>query len=65
MQPFSIPTAKKEELSKLLGSISANDYVSGAYVDKVKPWIDVSQISNDDAFKAIQEINTLSKFTNI
>ena len=56
VQPFSIPTAKKEELSKLLASISADDYVSGAYADKIKPWIDVSQISNDDAFKVVQTL---------
>lgn len=56
VQPFGILNSKKEDLSKLLASITAEDYASGAYVDKIKPWIDVSNISDSDAFKVVQTL---------
>lgn len=56
VQPFGILASKKADLSLLLASISAEDYASGAYVDKIRPWIDVSQVSNEDAFKVVQTL---------
>ena len=60
VQPFGILASKKADLSKLLASISAEDYASGAYIDKIQPWIDVSQISNDDAFKVVKTLVLMS-----
>ena len=60
VQPFGILASKKADLSKLLASISAEDYASGAYVDKIRPWIDVSQISNADAFKVVKTLVLMS-----
>lgn len=60
IQPTEITDEKKELLSKLSQSITAADFQSGAYASLLKPWLDVSQISDEEAYKLVVQTTNLS-----
>lgn len=60
IQPTEITDEKKDLLSKLSQSITAADFQSGAYASLLKPWLDVSQISDEEAYKLVVQTTNLS-----
>lgn len=61
VQPLYISALKKEQLDDILGSVTLEDYRSGAYVSKLSPWVDLSTVSDAQAFDALK---TLVYMTN-
>lgn len=61
IQPLTITTLKKEQLASIAESVDVGDYRSGAYASILRPWVDVSQVSQDDAYQAL---NTLVYMNN-
>ena len=61
IQPLTITTLKKEQLANVAESVELGDYRSGAYASILRPWVDVSQVSQDDAYQAL---NTLVYMNN-
>jgi hypothetical protein len=61
IQPLTITTLKKEQLANIAESVEVGDYRSGAYASILRPWVDVSQVSQDDAYQAL---NTLVYMNN-
>ncbi len=53
IQPLTITTLKKEQLANIAESVEVGDYRSGAYASILRPWVDVSQVSQDDAYQAL------------
>ena len=49
VQPLYISALKKEQLDDILGSVTLEDYRSGAYVSKLSPWVDLSAVSDAQA----------------
>ena len=41
-------------------NITATEWKNGAYVNLLKPWLDVSQISDEQAFDLITQLANLS-----
>jgi len=60
IQPTEITDEKKDLLAKLSQSITAADFQSGAYASLLKPWLDVSAISDDEAYKLVVQTTNLS-----
>ncbi len=61
IQPLTITPLKKEQLANIAESVEVGDYRSGAYASILRPWVDVSQVSQDDAYQAL---NTLVYMNN-
>ncbi|MCO8048968.1 putative pilus system protein FilF [Acinetobacter towneri] len=61
IQPLTITTLKKEQLANIAESVEVGDYRSGAYASILRPWVHVSQVSQDDAYQAL---NTLVYMNN-
>jgi len=60
IQPTEITEEKKDLLTKLSHNITAADFQSGAYASLLKPWLDVSPISDDEAYKLVVQTTNLS-----
>ncbi|MDB0117133.1 protein FilF [Acinetobacter baumannii] len=60
IQPTDVTDEKKALLTKLSQSITAADFQSGAYASILKPWLDVSQISDDEAYRLVVQTTNLS-----
>ncbi|MBJ8499215.1 putative pilus system protein FilF [Acinetobacter oleivorans] len=60
IQPIEITDEKKDLLTKLSQSVTAADFQSGAYASLLKPWLDVSPISDDEAYKLVVQTTNLS-----
>ncbi|MFV7441115.1 protein FilF [Acinetobacter pittii] len=60
IQPTEITEEKKDLLTKLSQNITTADFQSGAYASLLKPWLDVSQISDDEAYKLVVQTTNLS-----
>ncbi|MDR8284916.1 protein FilF, partial [Acinetobacter baumannii] len=50
LQPTQFTEDKKNTLNVVLQNITATEWKNGAYVNLLKPWLDVSQISDEQAF---------------
>ena len=61
IQPLYISTLKKEQLADIGTSVKAADFSSGAYASILRPWVDVSPISQETASQAL---NTLVYMNN-
>ena len=59
IQALYITDAVRQNLEKISTSVTAEDIVSKRYVELIRPWLDVSQITDQDAFI------TLNKLVNI
>lgn len=60
IQPTEITEEKKDLLTKLSQNIRTADFQSGAYASLLKPWLDVSPISDDEAYKLVVQTTNLS-----
>lgn len=60
LQPTQFTEDKKNTLNVVLQNITATEWKNGAYVNLLKPWLDVSQISDEQAFDLITQLANLS-----
>lgn len=60
IQPTQLTDTKKDQLTKISQSITATELKNGAYANILKPWLDVGQISDDEAYKLVVQTTNLS-----
>ena len=60
IQPTQLTDTKKDQLTKISQSITATEFKNGAYANILKPWLDVGQISDDEAYKLVVQTTNLS-----
>ncbi|WP_228150070.1 protein FilF, partial [Acinetobacter baumannii] len=60
IQPTQLTDIKKDQLTKISQSVTATEFQNGAYASILKPWLDVNQISDDDAYKLLVQTTNLS-----
>lgn len=60
IQPIEFSTEQKNTLSSLSRDIGVTELSSGAYTEILKPWLDVSKISDEQAFDVITQLLKLS-----
>ena len=60
LQPVNLDDQFKNELSKLESSIDVKSFVDGSYEAKLKPWLDVSGIDQQQAVQVAQQLLNLS-----
>ena len=56
IQPYELLSSKKNDLKLLAEDVSVTDFLDGSYVTKLKPWVDVSIISEAEAEKVAQKL---------
>lgn len=60
IQPTQITDEKKELLSKLTKDIGVTELSSGAYVEILKPWLDVTKVTDEQALTILTQLLNLS-----
>ncbi|SEO79675.1 putative pilus system protein FilF [Acinetobacter sp. yr461] len=60
IQPTQLTDTKKDQLTKISQSVTATELKNGAYASILKPWLDVGQISDDEAYKLVVQTTNLS-----
>ena len=60
IQPTELTIEKKDKLAEISKDIGASEIMSGEYVEVLKPWIDVTQIPNDQAFLMVTQLLNLT-----
>ncbi len=60
LQPTRFTDDKKNTLNILVQNITATEWKNGAYANILKPWLDVSQISDEQAFELVIQLANLS-----
>ncbi|MDM1021907.1 hypothetical protein QSV37_16655 [Acinetobacter sp. VNK23] len=60
LQPIELTIEKKDQLVKLSKDIGVSEFTSGEYIEVLKPWLDVTQISNEQAFIMLQQLLNLT-----
>lgn len=60
IQPTQVTEDKKNTLNVVIQNITANEWKNGAYASILKPWLDVSQIDNNQAFALVTQLAHLS-----
>ncbi|USA47186.1 hypothetical protein NDN11_03405 [Acinetobacter sp. C26M] len=60
IQPTAISDEKKQKLSAISKDVGVAELASGEYVDILKPWLDVSPVSNEQAFTMVTQLLNLS-----
>ena len=56
VQPIDLSENLKADLSKATGSVGVNNYLDGSYASIIQPWVDVSGISDAQAFKVVTQL---------
>lgn len=60
LQPTQFTDDKKNTLNILVQNITATEWKNGAYVNILKPWLDLSQVSDEQAFELVTQLANLS-----
>ncbi|MDC4738979.1 protein FilF [Acinetobacter baumannii] len=60
IQPTQFTEDKKNTLNVVLQNITTTEWKSGAYINILKPWLDVSQINDNEAFALLTQLAHLS-----
>ncbi|WP_043970856.1 MULTISPECIES: putative pilus system protein FilF [Acinetobacter] len=60
VQPIEFTPEKKNTLSSISGDIGATELKNGAYAGILKPWLNVSKISDEQAFAVVTQLLNLS-----
>ncbi len=56
IQPIELSAELKNNLKLMATDVGVNDFIDGSYVEKLKPWIDVSTMSEADASVVAQKL---------
>jgi hypothetical protein len=60
LQPTQFTDEKKNTLNILVQNITATEWKNGAYANILKPWLDVSPVSDTQAFELVTQLAHLS-----
>lgn len=60
IQALYITDPIRKKLDLILSSVSAQQMMSGEYVAIIRPWLDVSVISDEQAFKVVSQLLTIA-----
>jgi len=60
LQPTQFTDDKKNTLNILVQNITAAEWKNGAYANILKPWLDLSQVSDAQAFELVTQLANLS-----
>lgn len=60
VQPFELTKDLKDSLSKVESSVDVKNFLDGSYVSILKPWLDVSTISEQSAAQVAEQLIRLS-----
>lgn len=60
VQVLYITDAMRTKLDLILSSVTAQQIINDQYVGIIKPWVDVSVISDDQAFEVVKKLITIS-----
>lgn len=60
LQPTQFTDDKKNTLNILVQNITATEWKNGAYANILKPWLDLSQVSDEQAFELVTQLANLS-----
>ena len=60
IQPIEFSIEKKNTLSSLSRDVGATEFSNGTYAEILKPWLDVSKISDEQAFSVVTQLLNLS-----
>ncbi|EKU38622.1 MULTISPECIES: hypothetical protein [Acinetobacter] len=60
LQPTQFTDDKKNTLNILVQNITATEWKNGAYANILKPWLDLSQVSDEQAFELVAQLTNLS-----
>ncbi|MGN5756368.1 protein FilF [Acinetobacter calcoaceticus] len=60
LQPTQFTDDKKNTLNILVQNITAREWKNGAYTNILKPWLDLSQVSDEQAFELVTQLANLS-----
>ncbi|WP_445116397.1 putative pilus system protein FilF [Acinetobacter sp. WZC-1] len=64
IQPIGLTDTLKNDLSKIESSIDVNNLLNGSYVSILKPWMDVSSISEASAQQVAERLIRLANVSN-
>ncbi|ENW82061.1 hypothetical protein F909_01754 [Acinetobacter sp. ANC 3929] len=58
IQPTEITKEKRDQLKDITKNVGSTEFISGEYINILKPWLDLNQITDETAFRLlIQSIN--------
>ncbi|KXZ64075.1 hypothetical protein AVENLUH5627_03142 [Acinetobacter venetianus] len=60
LQPTELTTEKKNQLEQINKDLSLPEFTSGEYIDVLKPWVDVTSVSNEQAFIMLKQLLNLT-----
>lgn len=60
IQPTELTQEKKDELANISRDISSVELISGQYQEILEPWLNVGQMSDDEAFTLLKQLINLS-----
>lgn len=60
VQVLYITDAMRTKLDLILSSVTAQQIINDQYIGIIKPWVDVSVISDDQAFEVVKKLITIS-----
>lgn len=60
LQPTEFTEDKKNTLNVVLQNITATEWINGSYATILKPWLDISLVSDEQAFDLVVQLANLS-----
>ncbi len=60
IQALYITDAMRTKLDLILNSVTSQQIINGEYVTIIKPWVDVSAITDDQAFEVVKKLTTIA-----
>ena len=60
IQPIELSKEKKDQLSSISKDIGTQEFISGEYVEVLKPWLNVEKVSDEQALVLLTDLLNLS-----
>ncbi|MBC9230212.1 hypothetical protein HI850_012855 [bacterium SPL81] len=60
IQPVEITDEKRDQLIEITKDVEISDLISGQYINILKPWLNLDQVSNNTAFELLMQLINLS-----
>lgn len=60
IQKIELTTERKNQLVKINKDIGVTEWVNGEYIDILKPWLDVGQVSDEQALAVVMQLINLA-----
>ncbi|MCU4337909.1 putative pilus system protein FilF [Acinetobacter dispersus] len=60
IQPTEITKEKRDQLTEIIKNVGTAEFISGEYVDILKPWLNLNQVSDETAFNLLIQLINIS-----